>query len=409
MKQVRVVMFASALALALFGCSKSNNPVSSSDNPTESDGRISIYNDETYLNTDLTTSDDSVGVDTTAGLAKTSKTLAFSMKLVATISPPTVSKQKVQATSVSLNGTYAYVSYNFAGDPYLGAIDVVSVNGKSTKTVSRATYTDTDVSSVFYYNNNVYMAEATGNASYLPPAIAEKIKITSGKLSLTGNIRRQLASFAGTSIAAGNGVVYEVTGNAGGLYTLSTDSLKVLSYAPLSDARWVDFSASNVIVAQGTPGRISVFNVGSMSAPLNTYNFPGADIAQSKSTVQLIGGKALIAAGDSGVKLMNLATGKIVGSIPRLIVSGLSPSVTVTNAVAGAGQYIYISDGEAGVYVAKASQALENLSGDAPITLTVLGQLKFSKLQSVNHVAFNGSTLVVASGSGGVRIVTVTF
>jgi hypothetical protein len=83
--------------------------------------------------------------------------------------------------------------------------------------------------------------------------------------------------------------------------------------------------------------------------------------------------------------------------------------VTVTNAVAGAGQYIYISNGEAGVYVAKASQLLETDNGDAPITLTVLGQLKFSKLQSVNHVAFNGSTLVVASGTGGVRIVTVSF
>jgi hypothetical protein len=409
MKHIRNAAFVAALALTLIGCSKNSNPVSPGDNPDQSNGRISIYNDETYLNTDLTTSDDSVGVDTTTGLSKTSQTQKFSMKLIAQISPPTVNKQKVQATSVSLDGSYAYISYNMAGDAYVGAIDVVYVNGKSTKIVSRATFTDTDVSSVFYFNNNVYMAEATGNASYSPPAIAELISIKSGKLDLTGNVRSQLSSFTATSIAAGNGMVYAVTGNTGGLYTLTSDSLKILSYAPLTDARWVDFSASNVVVAQGTPGRVSVFDVNNMSAPLNTYNFPGADIAQSKSTVQLIGGKALIAAGDSGVQLMNLSDGKIVGSIPRLIVKGLDPSVTVTNAVAGAGNYIYISDGEAGVYVAQASQALENLSGDTPIKLTVLGKLTFSKLQSVNHVAFNGSTLVVASGTGGVKIVTVSF
>ena len=412
MKNIRLVVFTSALAIALLGCSK-NNPVSPDENPDQSDGRISIYNDETYLNTDLTTSDDTVGIDSTSdlskGLAKTEKTQKFSMKLIATVSPPTVNKQKVQATSVSLNGSYAYISYNMAGDQYLGAVDVVSVNGKSTKIVSRATFTDTDVSAVFYYNNNVYMAEATSNTAYDPPAIAELISISGGKLNLSRNFRSQLSSFAATSIAAGNGVIYATTGNTGGLYTLTPDSLKILSYVQLADARWVDFNASNAIVAQGTPGRISVFNVGSMTAPISTFNFHGADIAESKSTVRLIGGKALIAAGDSGVQLINLSSGKIVGSIPPTIVKGLDPSVTVTNAVDGAGQYVYISNGEAGVYVAQASQNLETPSGDTNIKLTVLGKLKFSKLQSVNHVAFNGSTLVVASGTGGVRIVTVTF
>ena len=82
---------------------------------------------------------------------------------------------------------------------------------------------------------------------------------------------------------------------------------------------------------------------------------------------------------------------------------------SVTNAVDASGQYVYISNGEAGVYVAQASQALENLSGDTPISLTVLGKLRFSSQQSVNHVAFNGSTLVVASGLGGVKIVTVRY
>ena len=106
---------------------------------------------------------------------------------------------------------------------------------------------------------------------------------------------------------------------------------------------------------------------------------------------------------------MNLATGKVVGSIPRTVVSGLDPSLSVTNAVDGAGKYIYISNGEAGVYVATASQTLEDMTGDQTVTLTVLGKLRFANLQSVNHVAFDGSTLVIASGLGGVKVANVNF
>jgi hypothetical protein len=407
MKHIPEITLFIGLGLVLWGCSKSSNPISSDETPTESDGRTSIFNDDTYLNTDVTDLNDSVIVDPPGGTRKGYAVQAFSMRLIAQISPPKVSKKQVQATSVSLNGSYAYISYNMVGNPYLGAIDVVSISGTRARTVSRATFTDTDVSSIVYFNNKVYMAEATGNVAYYPPAIAEVLSLSSGKLTLKGNIRSQLSSFVATCAAAANGKIYGTTGNAGGLYTLSQDSLKVLSYTPLTDARWVDLDAQYIAVVQGG-GKLSTFDVSSGSL-LNTYSFAGTGIAESKSTVRVIGGKALIAAGDGGVKLMNLATGTIVGSIPRTIVAGLDSSLSVTNAVDASGQYVYISNGEAGVYVAQASQALENLSGNTPISLTVLGKLRFSSQQSVNHVAFNGSTLVIASGLGGVKVVTVTY
>ncbi|HTP12670.1 MAG TPA: hypothetical protein VMM37_03545 [Bacteroidota bacterium] len=394
------------LGLLAWSCSKEPNSPSSDGSPSETDGRTDIYNDDTYLNTDNTDLNDSVIVDP-PGVGKRSGLQAFSMKLIAQINPPKVSKQSVQATSVSLNGSYAYISYNMVGNPYLGAIDVVSISGSKARTVSRATFTDTDVSSVVYFNNKVYLAEATSSVMFYPPATIEVLKLTSGKLTLKGNYRGQLTSYVATCAAAENGKIYATTGNAGGLFTLTQDSLKFVAYTPLTDARWVDTDANDVVVVQGG-GKLSTFDINTGSL-LNTYTFTGTGIAESKSTVRVLGGKALIAAGDGGVVLMNLATGKVVGSIPRTIVSGLDPSLSVTNAVDASGQYIYISNGEAGVYVAQASQALENLSGDTPITLTVLGKLRFSNQQSVNHVAFNGSTLVIASGLGGVKVVTVTF
>jgi hypothetical protein len=92
-----------------------------------------------------------------------------------------------------------------------------------------------------------------------------------------------------------------------------------------------------------------------------------------------------------------------------LVVPGLDPGRSVTNAVDGARRHLFISNGEAGVYVAESSATLEDLTGSSPITLTMLGKLQFDRLQSVNHVAFDGEFLVVAAGLGGVKIVAVSY
>jgi hypothetical protein len=400
MKRSQIIGLAIILGTFFASCSKKSNPVSSA--PDQSNSRISIYNDETYLNTDVTALDDSIPIDPVT-LGKSSAFSGFSLRLVAEVKPPVVGGEQVQATSVSLNGSYAYISYNMRGDQYVGAIEIMSLGNNKAKVVSRATFKDTDVNSITYFNNRVYMADATGDAAYDPPAVAEILDLNNGKLDLKGDIRSQLASYAATSVISGNGNIYVTTGSTGGLYTLTQDSLKIKSYVQLADARWVDVSSDYLVVVQGG-GNLSTFDPNSGSL-LKTYSFPGTDIPESKSTVRIIGGKALIAAGDGGVQLMNLADGKIVGSIPRTVVAGLDSSVTVTNAVDGSGEYIFISNGEAGVYAAQASQSLDNPSGDTPITFTVIGKLRFQTQESVNHVAFDGSTLVVASGLGGVKIV----
>ncbi len=205
-----------------------------------------------------------------------------------------------------------------------------------------------------------------------------------------------------------NGRVYVTTGNTGGLYTLSASALEIESFVRLDDARWVDTDGKSFAVAQGTPGRITLFDQAAKSG-LGTFPFKGAGIAESKSTVRVIGGKALIAAGDGGVQVMNLADGTILGSMPRMVVPGLDPGRSVTNAVDGARRHLFISNGEAGVYVAESSATLEDLTGSSLITLTMLGKLQFDKLQSVNHVAFDGEFLVVAAGLGGVKIVAVSY
>ncbi len=409
MKRILFSFLALAAGIVLSGCEKSSGPTDTTSVPDQTDGRITIINDETRLAARVTVSDATISIDTT--LRKTGRTARFSMKLTATIAPPTVGGQTLQATSVVFDGNYAYVSYNMQGSSAIGAIDVIQIKSVKNATLrSEATFTDTDVSSVFYSNNTMYLAEATSNPAYTSPAVIEAIAIKSGKLDLTSNFRRMLSSYAATSVRVASGKVYVTTGNNGGLYTLTqNDTLTVEAFTPLTDARWVDGDATHVVVAQGgNPGQLAVLNPAT-GAVISTFSVSGMTIPESKSTVRVIGGKALVAAGDGGIQLLDLASGTVVGSIPRTTVAGLDPSVTVTNAADATGPFIYISNGEAGVYVAEASQNLEDMSGTALISLNVLGKLQFSNLQSVNHVAYDGSTLAVAAGLGGTKFVTVSF
>jgi hypothetical protein len=141
---------------------------------------------------------------------------------------------------------------------------------------------------------------------------------------------------------------------------------------------------------------------------LNTFPFPGANVPESKSTVEIMGGKAFIAAGPEGVQILCLDNGQVVGSVPRPdpVVLGLDPAVVVTNAVSVDGDVMFISNGEAGIYVARGAEDFGN-SGCAQQEITVLGHLRFDDLQSANHVDFKTRWLVVAAGLGGVKVVKV--
>ena len=411
MNRILGLTFSILFIFLLLSCSKDNNPVNE-PLPDQTDGRITVVNDEMKLNARVTVKNDLVAVDTLPGLRKGIGALAFSMTLVAEIAPPVVNGQTLMATAVSLDGQFAYVSYNLRGGTYGGGVDIVQLKGTQNATIrSEALFNDTKVSSAFFDNsaNRLYLAEASNNPTFDYPAAVEMMTASGNKLSLTGTVRRVLTSYVATSIISVGGSVYATTGNTGGLYTLTTDSLKVVRMTPLADVRWVDYNlTSSTLAAVQGGGKLFVITpaTGLQGA---TYSFTGTGIPESKSTVQVIGGKALVAAGDGGVKLINISNGNLVGSISRTIVAGLDPSLSVTNAAAASGRYIYISNGEAGVYVAQASQTLEDKTGDTPITLTVLGKLRFANQQSVNHVAFDGSTLVIASGLGGVKVVTVNF
>ena len=402
-----LVLVSLLLAFMISACKGDGPTAVETDNPGDmSNDRVNITNDEGTLGSRITYHDDDVPI---SGDPKTGKVAAFSLRLVAAVSPPVVDGQVLQATSVSMRGNFAIVSYGMQGPDYVGAVDVFNItNAKRPVLKSSAVFEDADVNSVAYFDSDVYMAQATGDPTFEYPSVMEVLGLQGFNLILEDNQRVGLSSYAGTGIASTGSAVYATSGNTGGLEVVNPTTWQADQMLELHDARWVDVEGGKIVVAQGTPGQISVFDEATLS-PLGTYAFTGADVAESKTTVEVIGGKAFIAAGPGGVQVLSVNTGAVLGSVPRPDPAslGLDPSVVVTNAVSADDDLLFISNGEAGVYVAEGETNFDATGSEAPQNLTLLGQLQFDALQSVNHVAYKNRYLIVAAGLGGLKIVEV--
>ena len=317
------------------------------------------------------------------------------------------------ATAIAMSNNKAVVSYNMRGAEYLGGIDVFLIsNEKNVFLKSEALFNNADVNSVTFSDGYVYAAGATGDGTYPYPAVFEVLGLSGVNLILNGNSRAPLTSYAGTSAVFRGNRVYATSGDNGALSVIDPITFTMQDSFDLDDARWVDAGDGKVVVVQGTPGRISVFDEATMTLE-NVFPFGGATIPESKSTVQVVGGKAIIAAGDNGVQIVSLSTGKVLGHVPLPDPAelGLSPEVVVTNAVSGEGNLLFISNGEAGVYVAQTRDDIpfDQDWGETFHEIDVLGKLRFSNLQSVNHVAYKDGLLIVASGLGGLKVVRLNY
>jgi len=396
---------------------------------TETDGRVTIDSDEAALAARLQYMDQVVVIDTDVlfafesgqpamvdGPARAPR--AVDLTLVAELEPPTVDGITLQASAVSRRKNKEFlVSYNVRGDRFVGGIDYIQGgDSRFPRVKASVRFSDSDVSAVALSGKALYAAQGTNTADFDSPAAIEMLRLSGSRITLTRRGRRDLSSFAATSVQEIEGDIYVTTGDEGHLYALDEDDLTVLGQFPLDDARWVqqdDDDDDRIVVVQGTPGRISVFEEGEFPGGsmvlLNTFPFPGATVPESKSAMDIAGGKAFIAAGPEGVQIMCLDTGEIVGNVPRPDPEalGLDPSVVVTNAVTVDNDLMFISNGEAGVYVAAGADDWDDTDCDEPQSINVLGQLRFDDLQSVNHVDYRKGYLVVAAGLGGVKIVEV--
>lgn len=405
------------LVLGMYGCSV-NNEI---DDSALNEASITISNDETKLNERLKEMDFEILVESdTTNANKRMKKKSFSLKLMATIETPTVEGVKTMATMVHVfdNSSRAAVSYNLKGANYKGGIDFLQLRGNGNNPISvrsSVEFANAKANAVYIGDDNIFVAHSSND-----PALTQNEGFSAIQMfeysgfNINRNVDRAgLPGFAANSVHESGNIVYVTSGDNAGLsaFDFSDEDLSnKIGYLDIPDARWIDSDEKRIVVLASNPGSgigtLYVLDVDDRTI-LNQFTFEGADTPEAKNTVEIKGDLALIAAGRSGTHLMDLNTGELIANIPIPDPSSLdlSPEVVETNAATADEEFIFIANGEAGVYVAVASSDLNNYVSGGDLSIELLGFLKFDDLQSANHVSYRNKMLVVAAGLGGVKAV----
>lgn len=410
-------LFGIVLSIAAVSCQKES---SNTQTQNLQKGNIVVSYDQLSLSSRIKTSDQILQVyDIEQGTLKSasaapkvdlSKNYVF--KLRAEVAPPVFEGNTLQATHVKIVDNMAFVTYNTKGDKYLGGLEVFDVKDiKNPKIVWQAIFKTVDMSSVDYYNNKIYLAGAvdldadTSASKHLKrPAILEVLSLNAAHEITKVDTIIGLDSYAGTDVRATATGIYTTSGTDGYLKVFDS-SLKTILSKSLADARSIDVNTNNVYVLQGgglqqTGGVVNVFNKADASF-VTSYHVGAANQQEAKSKLSVSDKYIFAALNEGGVQMLNL-NGSVKQSVAKPITpQGGDDNNYVSNAVSLNGDLVLIANGESGLYVG-------GLVASRNDSLAILGKIKFSDTASSNFVESKDSVIFVATGLGGLKILSLS-
>ncbi len=400
-------------AFALAGCSDFN-PFTDSSMLDGSADRVVVENDPAVLAQRFAPTMVELAVEQTTAQLRGGPAPGdrdgdvFKLFLIATVDPPVVRDITLQATHIVVRGNRVLVSYNVQGPDRAGGADIFDITDPDDVTlVAGAIFTDTDVSALDLHSNTVFLAEATSDGAFSSPATLETLHVREG---LTDESRRiDLPSYAGTGVVVQGETVYVTSGDLdGGISAYDRETLELQWFSAIPDARAVDARGATVIVMRGTPGALHVFD-GASGSLLRTFETGGANIPESKATVQVARGLAFYAAGDEGLRVVDMDNGTVVANVPVPDIEGLDPEFEVTNAVSLQGNLVFMANGGAGLQVVRANTNVEAGADLAASDLQLqrLGNVIFPDGESANFVGGKGNLAFSATGTGGLHIIKI--
>ena len=316
--------------------------------------------------------------------------------LIAEISAPVYEGTTLRATHVTINGDYAYVSYNVEGSKYLGAVDVINISDPTNPIIElEAILPNTDVSAVSYYNNTLYIAGASNSieSDDSNPAVLIKMELQNGLP--TDNISLiNMPSYVATDVIANSTGIYGVSGDDGDLAKYDLNSNELLKSVQLADLRALGTYKNKIIVLSGTEG-VHVYDANNLN---ETNSFTTSqDILESKRTIDFYDNYVLVAEGKKGLGVYNIDSGNNSATInlPTITDTNIDINEVVTNAVTVESDHIFMANGAAGLAVHDLKDGISNISKTG--TLDIDG--------STNYVKSEDGYIFVASGNGGFKII----
>ncbi len=324
--------------------------------------------------------------------------------LVGKVAPPVVNGNSLGASDVFFNGNTAVVTYNTAGESYLGAVQIVDVSTPTNpKVLSQTVFPNRDVSSGLLDEPFLYLmaGEDIDTTGFDSPAEVFKAEVDELGVPDSFSDPVSIPSFVGTDGVLAEGLLFVTSGDQGGLSKMNPEDLSVLDFLDLEDARSVDYDpeAKILYVFQGTPGRIASVNPENLSH--ETFLVGGANIPESKSTLEFFNGLLFIGAGDQGALIVDPLSTEILATLENPDDASLENFLEVTNAVTAQEDLLFISNGEAGI---RAASWLQN---EGQVSTSIIGKLPFEENVSANSIAYRGDFLMIAAGTAGLKIVKV--
>lgn len=387
------------------------------------DKRLSVENDAAVLAQRVTP------LDTPLLLEGPARDDSLTFTLVARIEPPQtpghsyedygtcdadapfthVGSFPLDAVEVSAAGDLVVASWHEQGSILAGGLDSLDVRDpRNPAVLSELTFAHFDLVGATFVpdaggaDGTVWAVGQTCDPCYEPySALAERLELASGRFTWDEDGRFGLPGTAGTSLIATPTRMFGTTGSTGGLTAFDAQAGVRLAHVELGDTRWVDEDAGLVAaLTGGASTALHVFDAATMS-PVRTIPFVGAQTPLAKNTVVLDGGRAWVAAGPSGLKVFELATGDEQLHVP-LPPSDMDPSDVSTNAVSMDGDLVFLANGGLGITVAR---ALVPAGSELAPSLEILGSLDVAG--SVNQILYRDGVLYVAAGTEGLLIVEV--
>ncbi len=336
------------------------------------------------------------------GLKASPSGTKFKLYYRAGVKSPKIKNVSLRATHISMNGNYAFVSYNHEGDTYLGGLDVIDLsNPKKPNLISSAIFYDTDVSGLYFdpVSTKLYMATATEDESFEAPSVLEEL-VLNNNIPTTTSRRVSVPSYVATDVKTVDDKVFVTSGDAGGLSILLQTDLSEVQYFDIEDARAVEYTTDYIIVMQGSPARLRYYDRNDYSF-LGAFTYDGANIAEAKSAFCVENDKVFIGGGDKGVIISDIFSNNVVETIPIPDVPGVDQDKIQSNSVTIEDGLIFIANGEAGVHVAEFDYTNN--------TATLLGRTQFGQKESANFVLVKDDWFFMARGKAGFRIVQVQY
>jgi len=374
-------------------------------NPTDLAEFISVVDQEVAIE-DAGVSGNSLSGNS-AGLNSNAR--SFSLKLVATIDSPVVSGNTLQATSVFRKGNYIYAAYNTRGEVFTGAVDVIKVsNPRSPSLKSRTIFTNKDINDVYFYSSRLMLAVAMDTGIPANNSKIETYRLSRNIPVFDDATEQNVASYASTAVYGNKNQRFVTSGSTGRLYSFSK-SLDAITSFQIADARWVSGRSSDLVVLSGGSNpALHFYNLRNESiSHEKSFSISAATEVEAKSVVEMSTRYAFVAGNQQGVSIYNIEDEELVHNIP--IPTSNDPDVDIsTNSLSIYKDLMFISNGEAGVYVAQNGRQLTSVSRDRDMSPQVKGKLVLGDNMSANHVVYKNDVLVVASGTGGVKILTVS-